>query len=128
SMLAMEVLSARPYAYLDDAPLEERRTQAVAARRWLDPQSAAEFGRLDPQAIDAVREEAWPEPANADELHDALMLLGLLPATEGDGSGPVPRPGWTSCFESLIAARRARRVMVGNAQFWVAAEQLPLAA
>src|SRR5690606_930835 len=57
SMLAMEVLSARPYAFLDDAPLEERRTQAVAARRWLDPQSAAEFGKLDTAAIDEVREE-----------------------------------------------------------------------
>src|SRR5690606_37684420 len=53
SMLAMEVLTARPYAYLDDAPLEERRTQAVAARRWLDPESAAQFGQLDPAAIDA---------------------------------------------------------------------------
>src|SRR5690606_17777781 len=91
SMLAMEVLTARPYAYLDDAPLEERRTQAVAARRWLDPQSAAEFGQLDPQAIDEVREEAWPDPVNADELHDALMLLGMLPAAEGEEAGPVAR-------------------------------------
>ena len=61
SPLAAEILTARPYAYLDDAPLEERRTQAVASRRWLDPESAAEMGRLDPAAIAAVREEAWPE-------------------------------------------------------------------
>ena len=47
SPLALEVLSARPYAYLDDAPLEERRTQAVMARRWLAPESAGELGRLD---------------------------------------------------------------------------------
>ena len=60
SPLAAEILTARPYAYLDDAPLEERRTQAVASRRWLDPESAAEMGRLDPAAIAAVREEAWP--------------------------------------------------------------------
>ena len=72
----MEILGARPYAYLDDAPLEERRTQAVAARRWLDPRAAAEFGRLDPLAIATVRAEAWPAVENADELHDALMLLG----------------------------------------------------
>ena len=55
------MLSARPYAYLDDAPLEERRTQAVMARRWLAPEDAAELGRLDPDAIARVREEAWPD-------------------------------------------------------------------
>jgi ATP-dependent Lhr-like helicase len=66
STLALEVLSARPYAFLDDAPLEERRTQAVMARRWHDPQSASELGRLDPEAITRVREEAWPDPVNAE--------------------------------------------------------------
>src|SRR5689334_25156858 len=82
SPLAMEVLSARPYAYLDDAPLEERRTQAVMARRWMAPESAADLGRLDPEAIARVRTEAWPDPANADELHDALVWLGFLTAEE----------------------------------------------
>jgi ATP-dependent helicase Lhr and Lhr-like helicase len=61
SPLALEVLSARPYAYLDDAPLEERRTQAVMSRRWLAPQAAADLGRLDADAIARVRAEAWPE-------------------------------------------------------------------
>src|SRR2546430_16863599 len=69
--LALEVLSARPYAYLDDAPLEERRTQAVMSRRWLDPHSAADLGKLDAEAIRRVREEAWPDATDADELHDA---------------------------------------------------------
>ena len=73
SPLSLEVLSARPYAYLDDAPLEERRTQAVMARRWLAPESAADIGRLDPDAIARVRAEAWPDPVNAEELHDALL-------------------------------------------------------
>src|SRR4029077_1061734 len=59
SPLALEVLSARPYAYLDDAPLEERRTQAVMSRRWLAPEEAADIGRLDPEAIARVRGEAW---------------------------------------------------------------------
>ena len=63
SPLALEVLSARPYAYLDDAPLEERRTQAVMSRRWLDPQSAADIGKLDAEAIQRVRDEAWPDAA-----------------------------------------------------------------
>jgi ATP-dependent Lhr-like helicase len=128
SMLSMEILTARPYAYLDDAPLEERRTQAVAARRWLDPQSAAEFGRLDPEAIAQLREQAWPEPGNPDELHDALMLLGALPENEGQGRGAVTRPSWEPFFDALCAASRAARVITGKRIFWVAAEQLPLIA
>jgi len=82
SPLALEALAARPYAFLDDAPLEERRTQAVMARRWHDPQSASELGRLDPEAIARVREEAWPDPENAEELHDALLWLGCLTESE----------------------------------------------
>jgi ATP-dependent Lhr-like helicase len=61
SPLALEVLSARPYAYLDDAPLEERRTQAVMARRWMSPQEASDLGSLDADAIARVRAEAWPD-------------------------------------------------------------------
>ncbi|MGH7085295.1 MAG: hypothetical protein ACREFN_09940, partial [Acetobacteraceae bacterium] len=76
SPLAREILAARPYAFLDDAPLEERRTQAVASRRWLDPEAAADLGQLDAEAIARVRTEAWPEPVNADEAHDALVWLG----------------------------------------------------
>ena len=76
--MALEVLSARPYAYLDDAPLEERRTQAVMAGAGWRPRRPSELGRLDPEAIARVRQEAWPEPANADELHDALVWLGFL--------------------------------------------------
>ena len=68
----------RPYAYLDDAPIEERRTQAVMARRWLDPQTASGLGRLDADAISRVQAETWPDPQNADDLHDALMWLGFL--------------------------------------------------
>src|SRR6185436_3456746 len=82
SPFALEILSARPYAYLDDAPLEERRTQAVVARRWLDPESAADIGRLDPEAIARVRQEAWPEADSADELHDALLWLGFVSQDE----------------------------------------------
>jgi ATP-dependent Lhr-like helicase len=63
SPLALEVLSARPYAYLDDAPLEERRTQAVMSRRWMDPESAADIGKLDMDAIKRVRERLGLMPA-----------------------------------------------------------------
>ena len=72
SPLAAEALNARPYAFLDDAPLEERRTQAVQNRRYVDPESADDLGQLDAEAIDAVREEAWPRARSADEMHEAL--------------------------------------------------------
>ena len=85
SPLALEILTARPYAYLDDAPLEERRTQAVIARRWLDDASAQRLGRLDPAAIERVRAEAWPEAQTADELHDALLGLGFITAAGSRG-------------------------------------------
>ncbi|HEU5132293.1 MAG TPA: hypothetical protein VFT26_09330, partial [Pyrinomonadaceae bacterium] len=83
SPLSQEILNARPYAYLDDAPLEERRTRAVFQRRWLDPETAADMGKLDQAAIDRVRDEVWPEPRNADELHDALVELGFVTIEEG---------------------------------------------
>src|SRR5260370_41321164 len=73
--LSHEVINAKPYAFLDDAPLEERRTQAVITRRGLDVKTAEELGRLDQAAIDRVREEAWPDAASADELHDALLVM-----------------------------------------------------
>jgi ATP-dependent Lhr-like helicase len=120
SPLAQEILTARPYAYLDDAPLEERRTQAVAARRWLDPETASDLGRLDPQAIATVREEAWPAVESEDELHDALMSLGVLAPEEGE------RSAWQPHFDALIGSRRAARWFAGEACFWIAAEQLTL--
>jgi ATP-dependent helicase Lhr and Lhr-like helicase len=102
SPLAAEVLSARPYAYLDDAPLEERRTQAVTSRRWVDPATAADFGQLDVEAIEGVREEAWPEARSADEMHDALMTLGFVTGKEVEGN-----PGWSNLLDALAASRRA---------------------
>ena len=82
SPFAHEILNAKPYAFLDDAPLEERRTRAVSARRWLDPASAADLGRLDPEAIERVRAEAWPDTDGPDALHDALVMLGFLTERE----------------------------------------------
>jgi ATP-dependent helicase Lhr and Lhr-like helicase len=99
SPLAQEILNARPYAFLDDAPLEERRTRAVFQRRWLDPETAADIGRLDQAAIDRVREEAWPQVESADELHDALVELGFI--TEKEGAA------WQQFLAELQADRRA---------------------
>ena len=78
SPLSHEILNARPYAFLDDAPLEERRTQAVQTRRATEPGAAGDLGALDADAIARVREEAAPDPRDADELHDALLTAGFL--------------------------------------------------
>ena len=119
SPLAHEILNARPYAFLDDAPLEERRTQAVLVRRATDPSSAADLGALDPDAIDRVRDEERPDPRDADELHDALMLAGLLTLEE---AATLP----ASLFDTLVGARRATRVALdGRRAIWIAAERLP---
>ncbi len=118
SPLALEVLSARPYAFLDDAPLEERRTQAVISRRWLDPTSAADLGRLDPQAIAKVREEAWPDAQSADELHDALSWMGYLSAQE-----VAANPTWQGLIGELEAQARAVRLDGAGGSLWVASER-----
>ena len=118
SPLSQEILNARPYAYLDDAPLEERRTRAVFQRRWLDPQTASDMGKLDQAAIDRVREEVWPEPRNADELHDAVVELGFV--TEAEGAN------WQEFFAELNADRRAAVLSTQTGKrLWVAAERLP---
>jgi ATP-dependent Lhr-like helicase len=119
SPLALEVLNARPYAYLDDAPLEERRTQAVMSRRWLAPVAASDLGRLDAEAIERVRAEAWPEATNADELHDALVWLGFLSAEEADAG-----TNWPVWLTRLARERRVTRLALAE-PIWVAAERLP---
>jgi ATP-dependent Lhr-like helicase len=116
SPLAMEVLSARPYAFLDDAPLEERRTQAVMGRRWHDPQSASDLGRLDPEAIERVREEAWPEPIDKEELHDSLLWLSFL--TEAEAAAG---PGWIAWLNDLLGDRRV--IHLKERGLWIAAER-----
>jgi ATP-dependent Lhr-like helicase len=115
------VLSARPYTFIDDAPLEERRTQAVISRRWLDPQSAADLGKLDPEAIRRVREEAWPDAVNADELHDALLWLCFLTEPESQRTA-----GWSALLAELAAQRRVTLLTAGTARLWVTAERLPM--
>ena len=78
SVLSHELLNSAVYTFLDDAPLEERRTRAVYTRRSTEPRSADDLGALDPAAIERVREEAWPVANTADELHDALMVAGYI--------------------------------------------------
>ncbi len=111
-----EILNANPYAYLDDAPIEERRTRAVQLRRTLPAEDAASLGALDPAAIAQVSEESWPVVRDADELHDALLTLILLPA----------EAQWRGLFEELSRAGRARSTVREGRDFWVATERLSL--
>ncbi|MDQ2916792.1 MAG: ATP-dependent DNA helicase, partial [Pseudomonadota bacterium] len=121
SPLAMEILNARPYAYLDDAPLEERRTQAVMARRWSDDDIAGKLGQLDAAAIDRVRSEAWPEATSVDEMHDALLGLGFVTRDEAGA-----HDGWQGFLEQLAVGRRATLVTLDAVRdVWAAAERLP---
>ncbi|SAL10449.1 DEAD/H associated [Caballeronia arvi] len=120
SPLAAEILSARPYAFLDDAPLEERRTQAVLARRWADPQSADDLGALDPDAIASVREEAWPEVTSADEMHEALTTLACITEAEAQRD-----PQWLAWLDALARSGRATRLQIAEHDaLWTPVERL----
>jgi ATP-dependent Lhr-like helicase len=110
SAFARGILSSQPYTFLDDAPLEERRTQAVHSRRVLDVKTADELGTLDPDAIARVREEAWPQPADAEEVHEALLWMGYVTVEEG-------RP-WQAWLDELASAGRVAR----EGERWFAAE------
>jgi ATP-dependent Lhr-like helicase len=98
SAFARGILAAQPYSFLDDAPLEERRTQAVMARRVLDIRTANELGALDPEAIARVREEAWPQPLDAEEVHETLLWIGYITLEEGRA--------WRAWLEELAATGR----------------------
>jgi len=123
SPLSGQVLNARPYAFLDDTPLEERRTHAVQNRRWLDPSEASELGALDAGAVRTVKEEAWPEAESPDELHDALILCGFI--TEEEGERGDAAGGWRPYFEELAKENRATVLETGEGKrLWTAAERL----
>jgi ATP-dependent helicase Lhr and Lhr-like helicase len=115
SVLAHEILNGRPFTYLDDAPLEERRSRAVQLRRGL-PVEARDLGRLDAEAIERVRDEVQPEPRDADELHDLLVTVSGLP----------PNELWRSWFDELVQERRAVTVRLApDVELWCAVERRP---
>lgn len=122
SPLSHEILNARPYAFLDDAPAEERRTLAVHTRRAFEPSSADDLGALDPAAIERVRDEAWPEVRDADELHDALLTSGFL--TEVEGISGREGQSWIGYWRDLVVAGRGARIDMGDGHaLWVAFER-----
>jgi ATP-dependent Lhr-like helicase len=118
SQMSHEILNANPYAFLDDAPLEERRARAVALRR-VDPDLARDVGALDPAAIDEVREQAAPDVRDAVELHDHLLDVVLLPVEEPDI--------WGDLASELIAAGRVTVASWAGHRAYVAAEREALA-
>jgi ATP-dependent helicase Lhr and Lhr-like helicase len=131
SQFSHEILNANPYAFLDDAPLEERRARAVQMRRMLPESVLEEVGGLDPAAIAQVREEAWPDVRDADELHDVLHTLVALPADRASldrtAEGGCPHmlvAGWLGHFQRLLAEGRAASAVSGGGSYWVAAERV----
>jgi len=156
SPFSHEILNANPYAFLDDAPLEERRARAVQMRGALRADYADGAGALDASGIARVAEEAWPPMRDADELHEALFGLVVLPVADtrsgdhrlkpvpledhrlkpvspeiGDLHRPVAQA--LACesspavqFACLVADRRAATLKVGEREFWVAAECIEL--
>ncbi|MBV9610062.1 MAG: DEAD/DEAH box helicase, partial [Acidobacteria bacterium] len=117
SQFSHEILNANPYAYLDDAPLEERRARAVEMRRTLPESVLEEVGRLDPEAIAEVKQQAWPEVRDADELHDALQTLITIPEADAD-------PAWQPYFDHLRTEHRALRATANTRDFWLATERV----
>ena len=115
SPLCHEILNANPYAFLDDAPLEERRARAVQLRRSLGSDPGG-MGALDPAAIATVADESWPVVRDPDELHDALLTLVALP----------PVAAWAVWLDALAASRRAGVLRVGETPLWVPTERLGL--
>ena len=112
SVFSHEILNANPYAFLDDAPLEERRARAVQLRRTL-PESAGDVGALDAAAIAEVAAESWPVVRDADELHDALLTLTVVP----------PAAEWRAWYAELERSRRAATLVAGGRTLWTPAER-----
>lgn len=126
SPLSHEALNANPYAFLDDAPLEERRTQAVHLRRSLDPAGVRPDALLSETAMAQVRQQTWPTARDTDEVHEALLLLGGLPLDQVDDQ--LEAQVWPEGLTSLSEQRRAGifSAYPSPHSYWIAAERLPL--
>ena len=148
SQFSHEILNANPYAYLDDAPLEERRARAVEMRRVLPETVVSDIGRLDSAAIEEVRNDAWPDVRDAEELHDALETLVVFPEPaprgqfqpDSSATSDSPRhdwrelaiaasiPKWQEYFDALVSLGRAGRARISGRNYWVTAERKSVAA
>jgi ATP-dependent Lhr-like helicase len=126
SQFAHELLNANPYAFLDEAGLEERRARAVTLRRALPNEVAEGAGRLDRVAINTVRREIWPDVRDEHEMHDLLHSLVALPVATIDVAGVIARH-WPHFLALLVANGRAFAIAVNGVMCWVATERLSCA-
>lgn len=118
SPFSHQLVNANVYAFLDDAPLEERRARAVAVRRTFRADDVRDLGRLDPDAIAQVRADAWPLVRDAEELHDTLLSVGALPETDSCE--------WREYFDALqVQGRAVRREVANGPEVWIAVERWP---
>jgi ATP-dependent helicase Lhr and Lhr-like helicase len=111
SVLAHEIITARPYAFLDDEELPNRRTRAVTLRRGLSVDLAS-IGALEPAAVEQVQAEVTPEPTTADDLHDLLCSLVIT----------RPRPDWAPLWHELTARGRGQIIGHDGLDLWSATE------
>ncbi len=123
SQFSHEILNANPYAFLDDAPLEERRARAVQMRRVLPEAVLQEVGRLDQAAIARVRDEARPDVRDSDELHDTLQTLVAMPEEIGDADWQRAIAGWMPFLAELLEGWRVVRAQVGERRYLVPSER-----
>jgi ATP-dependent Lhr-like helicase len=124
SQFAHELLNANPYAFLDEAGLEERRARAVSQQRGIKASVLEQPGKLDPAAIATVRAQCWPDVRDHNELHDLLMTLVALPLGSVD-EGSAPH--WAGFFARLEREGRARAIECGETPCWIAMERGPFA-
>ncbi|NNE06742.1 MAG: DEAD/DEAH box helicase, partial [Xanthomonadales bacterium] len=130
SPMSREIITARPYAFLDDGEAENRRTRAISAEPD-DLSHAATLRIISTTAIEQVQAEAWVRPRNPDELHDGLLQAGFLTAGEfGTGNASSGAAGdavrWPAWFTALAEEGRACQVTVsGHGSWWLATERLP---
>ncbi|MFY0651439.1 MAG: DEAD/DEAH box helicase [Cyclobacteriaceae bacterium] len=117
SAFAQEIINAKPYAFLDETEFAERRVNAIRNRSWLDPTEANDLSRLDIEAIERVRSEAWPNADSPDELHDVLSIHGFVTQKEGKQNS------WEKYFDALRIEKRA--TFITEQKLWVAAERTP---
>jgi len=116
SPFAQEIINARPYAFLDDAPFEERRTNAIRNRSWTDPAETRDYSLLDADAIARVKEEAWPSVRTSEELHDALLSLGYLSSEE------LAAGQYQALLDSLLNEHRVTTLQTPAGEIWIAVE------
>jgi ATP-dependent Lhr-like helicase len=123
SQFAHELINANPYAFLDEAGLEERRARAVSLDRNIPSSVLEQPGKLDPAAIEKVRSECWPDIRDHHELHDLLMSMVLMPISMIDEQRSQH---WPELFERLICGGRAERLQHAGVECWAATERVGL--